>query len=113
MNYSSDHLPERTAPTDELFEILTEKRHRYVLYCLEKFQSPLSLSDLAEEVARLEQDVQLLSQIQEEDITGLYVDLSETHIPKLVDSDLVTYDSDSDAVSLKHRLAGLDLKQLI
>ncbi|WP_425607561.1 DUF7344 domain-containing protein [Natrinema zhouii] len=85
--------------------MLSHERRRSALYCLEKYQTPMALADLADEVARVEYDVATLLQIPGEDVKEIYLDLYHSHIPKMEDANLIEYTQEEDMVCLKHELS--------
>lgn len=87
-----------TISVDEIYELFTHQRRREVLSCLNKYGS-LSLADLAEKVARREQDASL-KEISEKDVVRVHMSLWHAHIPKLSEADIVDYDQDADIVRL-------------
>lgn len=90
--------PSDSLSTDRVFDLLSSQRRRYALACLSEHES-LSLADLADEVTRYERNTPI-SEIPEEDVLRVYTSLWHTHIPKLAESDVVTYDQDRDLVRL-------------
>lgn len=92
-----------------LFSILSSERRRYALSCLQRYRNPMALADLAEEVALLESDKATVAEIPAEDVKTVYMMLYHTHIPKLVDADVVDYDQATDSVRLTADLDSLDL----
>jgi hypothetical protein len=99
--------------TDTLFSILSVERRRYALYCLQQYRNPLTLADLADEVALLEHDERSVAQIPGEDIKSIYTNLYHSHVPKMDDAGVVEYDQTDDTVRLKYELAALDLDDYV
>lgn len=99
---------QETAST--MFKILAHHRRRYVIHCLRKYENPMTLADLADEVAVLENDTALM-EIPAEEIKRVYFSLYHTHIPKLADAELVQYQQDGDLVTLAERAENLDKYQ--
>lgn len=106
-------LDSQSLETDALFAILSHERRRYALYCLQKYRNPMTLADLADEVARLEYDEQTIVGIPEEDIKRIYMDLYHKHIPKMNDANAVEYNQATDTVRLRYEFTALDLTQVI
>ncbi|MFC6976849.1 hypothetical protein ACFQL1_22505 [Halomicroarcula sp. GCM10025709] len=92
---------------DRIFDILSSPRRRYVLHYLRTEQSPIQMTDLAEEVAAWENET-TVEELSSQDRKRVYVSLYQTHIPKLAEAGLVTYDSDSGDVSLANKSSELD-----
>ncbi|MGM0604955.1 MAG: DUF7344 domain-containing protein [Halobacteriota archaeon] len=84
---------------DTVFDLLSNSRRRFVLHYLKREDGPVSLSDLAAQIASVENDIPV------EDLTSqqrkrTYVSLYQTHIPKLEDAGAIEYDSESGLVIL-------------
>lgn len=89
---------------DELFTLLSNSRRRSVLYVLYQSDGALELSLLVQRVASCETGVP--AEELDDDVTqSIYISLHQTHLPKLADFGLVTYDDDDDerTVSLTPR----------
>ena len=84
---------------DAVFESLAHRRRRYLLRCLCEFDDPMTLADLADEIASRENDAPI-TELSGEEVKRIYTSLYHTHVPKLAAVDLVRYDQDSDTVAL-------------
>lgn len=105
---TADPIQERDCervPLDTCFEILAHERRQYVLRCLEMYETPLALADLADEVARLEHGVETLAEIPRENIKRIYMQIYHSHIPKLEDAGLLEYHQETDTVESTQRLS--------
>lgn len=58
----------------------------------------LSLADMADELAVWEND-RPLTEIPAEDVRDIYLELYHTHLPRLVQANIVVYDQEQDLVS--------------
>lgn len=96
-----------------LFEILADARRRHVLYCLERFRTPIPLADLADEVAVAESDANTIADISDESVKRVYMDLYHAHVPKMADAGVVAYDQASDTVDLTSDLGDVDLEMCL
>lgn len=76
---------------DRLLETLADERRRHVRRCLSEHETPITLADLANDVAVRERETRL-SAVSPEETKRIYVALSHTQVPKLVDAGLVTYE---------------------
>jgi len=83
---------------DSLRELLAHERRRRVLACLREHGS-LPLPDLATEVARREHDG-ALAQARQTDELCVFLALSNVHVPRLAEADVVAYDRDRNVVAL-------------
>jgi hypothetical protein len=84
---------------EDLFDVLSHHRRRYVVECLIRYGSPMTLPDLADECVMMEHQ-RAVDSVPAETVKRMYMSLYHTHIPKLVDSDAVEYDQESDSVAL-------------
>ncbi|QLG63163.1 DUF7344 domain-containing protein [Halorarum salinum] len=90
-----------------MFEVLAHHRRRYAIHCLREYENPITLADLADEVSVLENDTSI-AEIPPEDVKRVYLSLYHSHVPKLADAELVTYDQERDLVSLVDSAEDLD-----
>lgn len=89
---------------DEVNRLLAALSHdwrRYALYCLHR-HSTVTLPDLADEVAVWDAD-RPIGEIPAEEVKDVYMSLYHSHVPKLEEADLVTYDQEGDLVSITDR----------
>ena len=77
--------------------MLSEPRRRYVLYCLDRYSTPMELADVAELVLVWEHAGCPDDYLRERLYT--YNDLYHEHLPVLCEADLVEYDQSEDVVS--------------
>ncbi|KAB1187236.1 MULTISPECIES: hypothetical protein [Haloferax] len=87
--------------TDEVFELLGEKRRRDLLTVLCSQTSPVTLFALASELSRCDEDNDGL--VDEE----IVVMLHHVDLPKLDDADLLTYDNSLQLVMFDSLAAGV------
>jgi hypothetical protein len=92
---------------DDVFEILSSPRRRYLLYHLRTAGEPIELIELAEHVAAWENDVDR-EELTAQERKRVYVSLYQTHVPKLDEAGIVDYDPDSGVVALTRRAELLD-----
>jgi hypothetical protein len=81
---------ERALPLDQTFEILKNRRRRCVLRYLYEADGPVSLSDLAEQIAAWENDKEI-RQITSSERKRVYVGLYQCHLPKMDGMDVVSF----------------------
>jgi len=84
---------------DEVFDLLSNPRRRFVINYLLREDRPVSIQELSRELAtwEFEVDPEELTDQQEKRI---YVALYQTHVPKLEDVGVIEYDSDTSLVEL-------------
>lgn len=83
---------------DTLLDVLAEGRRRRALRTLLAHEE-LSLPDLADEVA-VEEAGEPLSELDPRAVLQVYLSLYHTHVPRLTDVDLVTYEQERDLVKM-------------
>lgn len=91
---------------DTLFELLSNRRRRYVLSCLNEYENPMALADLADEVAARENGTPI-TQTSAEEVKRIYISLYHTHVPKLERAGVVRYSQERDLVVLEERFEQL------
>lgn len=102
MSQSSD----RSLSQDVVFDLLSSSRRRYVLQYLSQHEGPVAFSELANELAAWENDTDV-EDITERQRKRVYVSLYQTHIPKLEEAGIVSYDRDTGEVQLRSRMRRL------
>lgn len=85
---------------DEVFEVLSSSRRRQILYHLHRRGGSAELRSLARDTAADETDESVDSDV----VKRFYISLYQTHIPKLEQVGLVTYDGDDKTVTLTDRV---------
>lgn len=79
---------------EDIFEVLSNRRRRYVLHYLKQHNSGgevASLSELASHVAAWENDVDV-AQVTYDDRKSVQTSLYQLHLPKLAENNLIEYD---------------------
>lgn len=80
----------RVRSLDTIFEVLVAERRRNALYVLYRHVGPVTLADLADEVASLEGEA----------VERVATSLHHVHLPKLVEVGIVEYDTEEALVRL-------------
>lgn len=93
-----EHGSSNSISLDTVFDLLADRRRRRVLDALRE-HGTLTLADVADEVARHENDAPL-TDVPDDDVLRIYLSLYHSHIPKLAAQDVVAYDQDRDMVAL-------------
>lgn len=83
--------------TDAIFEVLSSSRRRRLLYHLYDRDGEAHLRDLAEDTAADE----FGRPLEEDQIKRIYIAFYQTHIPKLEELKLISYDRDEQWVTLE------------
>ena len=84
---------------DELFRILSSSRRRYIIYFLHEEGKPVSLNDLATRIAA-EENERPVEEVTDSERQRVYISLYQTHLPKLEEAEIITYDEDERIVTL-------------
>lgn len=84
---------------DSLYDCMSHPRRRHALHCLQESGEPLALADLAADVAACETEFES-GAVPHQTVKDVQIGLYHVHIPKLVDADLVRFDSERGVVEL-------------
>jgi hypothetical protein len=101
----ADVEADRRLPLDVIHDLLAARRRRYVLYCLYLYANPMRLPDVAEQVIEWEHG-RPSDELLDERLRA-YNDLYHTHVPKLVEFDVVGYSQSEDMLELDRNVARL------
>lgn len=82
--------PDNTLSRDDTFHILQNERRRRVLQYLSTAEGAVDMRDIAEQVAAWEHDT-TVQQLTSDQRQRVYIALYQSHLPKLADFDLITY----------------------
>ena len=82
---------------DEIYSILRNRRRRLVLSKLESAEGSLEIGDLAEQIAAIEND-KSVSAVRSKERKRVYISLYQSHLPKLDEVGVVSYDADRGVV---------------
>lgn len=83
---------------DNVYEALEHPRRRCLCYALLE-DDEWSLSELAGKVAALETDQPEEEEVSEPERQRVYVSLYHSHVPKLADCGVVSFDADAETLS--------------
>ncbi|WP_135364030.1 DUF7344 domain-containing protein [Halosimplex halophilum] len=86
-------------PLDHVFEILKNERRRTVLHYLQEHGGTVSLGELAEHVAAVENGT-TVAQVTSNERKCVYVGLYQCHLPKMDDMDIVEFNQNRGRISL-------------
>lgn len=92
---------------DDVFEMLSNRRRRYVLHYLQASEET-DLSTLAEQVAAWEHGLDV-SELSADERKNVYTSLQQFHLPKLAETDIITFDKRSGHVELTDAASKLDI----
>ena len=81
----------------EIFDVLQNQRRRYVLQYLERFDEPVSLSDLATQVAAWEYQTPV-EEVSNDQKKRVYTTLQQTHLERMEEAGIVEYDPEENLI---------------
>lgn len=90
-------LSQEILSLDYFYEALAHPRRRYLCYTLNE-DTEWSLTDLATKVAAFEHDVPEHA-ITDSQRDQVYVSLYHTHVPKLAEEDVITFDLETETIA--------------
>ena len=93
----------QTLSRDAIFDLLSNSRRRFVLQRLQNEPSGSELGELATELAAEENGLPP-TELSSQQRKRTYVSLYQTHVPKLVETGVVTYDPDSGIIRATDRI---------
>jgi DNA-binding transcriptional ArsR family regulator len=92
---------ERSLSRDDLFEVLSNRRRRYVLhYLCRREEESVELSDLVTQVAAWENGTDP-EQLSYDDRKSVHISLYQHHVPKMDEAGVVDYDQRGGVVELR------------
>ncbi|MFW6384873.1 MAG: DUF7344 domain-containing protein [Halodesulfurarchaeum sp.] len=103
----SDHGTRRDLSRDEIFDLLSNRRRRYVLRHLKEKGPTSDLSTLSDDIAARENDVDP-KQVTSKQRMRAYTALRQSHLPKMDRSGVVDFDTQSGDVHLTDAASDID-----
>lgn len=91
---------------DEVYHLLSNPRRRFIISHLRDTES-VGLQELASTVAAWENDTSP-EQLTDQQKKRVYVSLYQTHIPKLEDAGIITYDDETSQIYLQDNVEQLE-----
>lgn len=101
---SEDGRGEKPPDREEIFEVLSNKRRRYVLAYLRSHDGEADVPTLATQVSAAENDIPV-DQLDSAQRKSTYVGLRQTHLPKMEEYNLIEYDPRRGEVRLTEQAA--------
>lgn len=83
---------------DTVFELLSNRRRRHALAALGCYEEPITLADLADEVAVREHGTSI-EEVSAETVANIYFRLYHKDVPKLTSAGVIAYDQERDLVA--------------
>lgn len=100
----NDDGNQRTPTTDQVFEILKNRRRRAVIRYLDSHDGYGELSDVAEHIAAAENDT-TVQQLGSQERKRVRIALYQCHLPKMDSVGIIDYDGDRGTIRLRDSAA--------
>lgn len=84
---------------DDVFDLLSNRRRRFILAYLSEQETPVTLKRLTTQLAGWENGIDV-DEVTDQQRKRVYISVYQTHVPRLTDASLITYDSDTGLVEL-------------
>lgn len=84
---------------DEVFQLLSKERRRFVLYYLDEQCGPVPVSELAEKIQEWETD-STPEKFPDENYQNITLTLKHQHLPRAAKMEYVEYDADKSTIQL-------------
>lgn len=84
---------------DDVFELLTKERRRFVLYYLEEQDGPVRVGDVAEKIEEWESESPP-SEPPDEKYENIVITLTHRHLPKAAEVKFIDYDREENIIEL-------------
>ena len=93
---------------DDVFEVLSNRRRRFVIHALKRAEGPLDVTELSTHVTAWEHNIDT-DEVRYEDRRNVYSTLQRTHLPKLEEKNVVTVHEEENLVEPTPELENLDI----
>lgn len=93
---------------DELYDILADKRRRYAIHYLKQREEPVTVRELAEQVAAWEND-KAVDDLRSQERKRVYIALYQSHLSSMAEAGLISYDDEAGTVELSSEVADLNI----
>jgi hypothetical protein len=104
----SSSEPSPALSTEDVYEVLSNRRRRYAIHHLKQADDPVDVSTLAEQVAAWEND-KSVEELGSQERKRVYISLYQSHLPTLEERGLVVYDDDRGIVELTDGIANAEI----
>ncbi|TQQ82085.1 DUF7344 domain-containing protein [Halonotius roseus] len=93
---------------DELFDVLSNRRRRHVVYFLKHMTQPVEIGTLATQIAAWETD-KPMAEVTRAERKRVYTSLQQVHLPKMDNVGLIRFEKPSSLIEPTPLLADVDL----
>jgi DNA-binding transcriptional ArsR family regulator len=94
--------------SDDIYDQLSNRRRRYALHYLKQAGEPVTVRDLAEQVAAWENDT-TVAELGSQERKRVYIALYQSHLPSMDEAGIVDYDEEGSTVELADAIATTDV----
>lgn len=111
LSVESVALEQSEAPNlsrDLVFATLSNARRRYVLHYLKRHSGPVTIRELAEQIAAWENGTSM-AEVTYKQRKRVYTSLHQTHLPKLADADFIQSERSWEEITLSERASELEV----
>jgi hypothetical protein len=109
-----DKMSSTASPTepdlsqDEIFEILSNRRRRYVLHCLKQHNDGVQLGEVSEQVAAWETD-KTVRDVDTAERKRVYTSLQQCHLPQMDKKGVVNFEQEQGIIELGEAAEDVDV----
>lgn len=93
---------------DEIFDLLSNRRRRFVIHALKRADAPVEVSELATYVTAWERGIDPET-VEYDDRRNVHTTLTRTHLPTLEEKNVIRIDEDDNVVEPTPTLERLDI----
>jgi DNA-binding transcriptional ArsR family regulator len=93
---------------DEIYEVLSNRRRRFVIHALKRTEEPIEIFELSQYITAWETGVEL-EEVSSKHRRNVYSTLQRTHLPKLEKKNVVTVDKERNYVQATPKLKNLEI----
>lgn len=108
LHHSSGTEPPKRLSTEDVYDILSNRRRRYAIHYLKQHEGSVDVSTLAEQIAAWEND-KTPAELDSQERKRVYISLYQSHLPTLEKRGLVSYDADRGMVTLADPVVNADI----
>ena len=105
---SKSTKPENKLSEDEIFNILSNRRRRFVIHALKRTEEPIDISELSRQIKAWEAGIEP-AEVSYEGRRSVHSTLKRIHLPTLEEKNIVIVDEDNNLVQAAPVLDDLDI----
>ena len=92
----------------DIFDILSNRRRRFVLHALKRMEEPVELAELSTYVAAWEMDLEP-EEIDSDDRRSVHVTLKRTHLPKMDEKNIIQFNKSEKTIQSTDLLDNIEV----